>query len=106
MKLFSCPFETRRCGSKPLIQVPTSGATKTVQSRGFSKSEVCYYWVEAFQSVNQGDFVYVKFTSLSQVQTFVSLKTSIDDEDVTCGVKGGDILVVRHPMKMYISFMS
>ena len=40
------------------------------------------------------------------MQTFVSLKTSIDDEDVICAVQGGDILLVRHPMKMYISFMS
>ena len=106
MKLFTCPYETRRCGTNPLVQVPTSGATKTIQSRGFSKNEVCYYWVEAYQNVNQGDFIYVKFISLSQVQTFVSLKTSIDDEDVTCTVKGGDILLVRHPMKMYLSFKS
>ena len=106
MKLFTCPFETRRCGNNPLVQVPSSGSTKTIQSRGFNKNDVCYYWVEAFQNVNQGDFIYVKFTSLSQVQTFVSLKTSIDDEDVICAVQGGDILLVRHPMKMYISFTS
>ena len=56
--------------------------------------------------MNQGDFIYVKFTSLSQVQTFVSLKTSIDDEDVICAIQGGDILLVRHPMKMYVSFTS
>ena len=43
---------------------------------------------------------------MSSVQTFVSLKTSIDDEDVVCGVFSGDIIVFRHPMKMYLSFMS
>ena len=31
---------------------------------------------------------------------------SIDDDEVTCGVSGGDMLLVRHPMKMYLSFMS
>ena len=40
------------------------------------------------------------------MQTFVSIKASFDDEDVTCGVTNGDILLVRHPMKMYLSFNS
>ena len=58
------------------------------------------------QNVNQGDFLYVVFTSMSNVKTFISLKTSIDDDGVVCGVTSGDILIVRHPMKMYLSFVS
>lgn len=41
-------------------------------------------------NVTKGDFVYVVFTSMSSVETFVSLKTSVEDkDDVTCSVKGG-----------------
>ena len=106
MKVFTCPFEPRRCGLNPRVQVPVTGATKTIQSRGFNRNDVCYYWIEAMQNVSSGDFVYVKFTSMSKVETFVSLKTSIEDEDVTCKVTSGDTIVIRHPMKLYLSFVS
>ena len=53
-----------------------------------------------------GGFVYVEFTALTNVSSFVSIKKSIDHPDVTCEVKTGSIVLLRHPYKMYISFQS
>ena len=58
------------------------------------------------QNVKKGDFVYVTFTQIRKVQTFISIKSRIDDKDVICGVSEGDTFVFRHPDKMYLSFIS
>lgn len=34
---------------------------------------------------------------------FVSIKENIDDADITCGVRQGDTLVLKHPQKLYLS---
>lgn len=86
MQLFACPFETRRCGRQPRLAVPSSGQKKTIQDRDFNKDDACYYWIEAEGSgggaVSNGDFVYVHFTAMSEVTTFVSIKTDFNAEDV------------------------
>ena len=46
MQLFSCPFETGRCGTGPQVLIP-SGGEKVIQSKGFDNHDVCYYWIEA-----------------------------------------------------------
>ena len=53
-----------------------------------------------------GGFIYVEFTILSGVRAFVSIKRSIDDKDVMCAVQTGDVLLLRHPYKMYLSFQA
>jgi len=57
-------------------------------------------------SVDDGDFVYVEFFALSNVQTTIFIKPAIDEskDDVICNVFSGDILLLRHPDKMYVSF--
>lgn len=54
----------------------------------------------------QGDFVYINFLALSGVETFVTIKAAIDEKsrDVTCNVRSGDTILIRHPNKLYLSF--
>ena len=105
MKLFTCPFESQRCGTYPWVQIPTDGVT-SIQSRGFDTNDVCYYYVEAMPTVDDGDFIYVEFFALSNVKTSISIKPAIDEsmDDVTCDVVSGDIILLRHPDKLYVSF--
>ena len=65
---------------------------------------MCYYWVEAMPSVQDGTFLYVEFMTTKEVDTLVSIKSRFDLPDVTCRVSQGDILLVRHPDKLYVSF--
>ena len=39
------------------------------------------------------------------MDAFVSIKKSMDDIDVVCNVSQGDIILLRHPNKMYLSFV-
>lgn len=67
---------------------------------------MCYFWIEAKGAVSQGDFITVEFTSLKDVETYVSIKSQIDDYDgqVLCNVRSGDTIVLRYPEKMFLSF--
>ena len=65
---------------------------------------MCYYWVEAMPAVREGTFMYVEFMTMKDVETLVSIKGRFDLPDVTCSVSQGDILLVRHPDKLYVSF--
>lgn len=55
-------------------------------------------------NVDLGGFIYVEFFALTDVSTFISIKKTIDAEDVVCNVQSGQILLLRHPYKMYMSF--
>ena len=49
--------------------------------------------------------MYVEITSLSNVQTFISIKADISDQDdVICNVGNGDVILVRHPNKLFMSY--
>ena len=54
-------------------------AERLVQSKGFDNNDACYYWVEALPSTPVGDFIYVNFFALENVETFVSIKPAIDE---------------------------
>lgn len=42
---------------------------------------------------------------MSNVTTFVSIKVSVLDKDeVVCSIFPGDVLLFRHPDRMYLSF--
>ena len=61
--------------------------------------------MEAESRVEDGGFIYVEFTSINAVNIFVSIKKSMDDADIICNVTQGDIILLRHPNKMYLSFI-
>ena len=65
---------------------------------------MCYYWVEAMQSVDEGTFLYVEFMTMTSVETFISIKRNVDEPDITCTVSQGDVILLRHPNKLYLSF--
>ena len=52
--------------------------------KGFDTDDACYYWIEAMPNAEEGGFMYVEFTALTNVSSFVSIKKSIDHPDVTC----------------------
>ena len=86
MKLFTCPFEGNRCGPVPQISLPETEQRQSFQSRGLSTDEVCYYWVQAMQNVEEGTFMYVEFMTMTSVETFISIKRNVDEPDITCTV--------------------
>ena len=55
-------------------------------------------------TVKDGTFLYVEFMTTKEVETLVSIKGRFDLPDVTCRVSQGDILLVRDPDKLYVSF--
>jgi len=59
-------------------------------------------------SAATGDYLYVQFFTLSSVQAYLTIKRAIDEKstDVTCNVFSGDVLLFRHPNKMYLTFKS
>ena len=61
--------------------------------------------MEAEPNVEEGGFIYVEFTSIKAVNVFVSIKKTMDDKDVVCNVSQGDVILLRHPNKMYLSFV-
>ena len=105
MKLFACPYELPMCGPSPKVTLPVNGVDEALQSRGgFITDEVCYYWIEAAANVPIGNLVYVRFTVLNNVETFVTIKEDFSDKDIICNVFSGDMILVRHPNKLYMSF--
>ena len=103
MQLFACPYESSRCGVGPQIYV---GNEKVIQSKGFDTGDVCYYWIGAMPNTAQGDYIYVNFVALSDIEAFVTIKNAIDEKqnDVTCKVSSGDTILIQHPNKLYMSF--
>ena len=56
------------------------------------------------QNVEEGTFMYVEFMTMTSVETFISIKRSVDEPDITCSVSQGDVILLRHPNKLYLSF--
>ena len=59
-------------------------------------------------STPKGDFIYVNFLALLDLEVYVSIKPAIDEgtSDVICSVTPGDTILFRHPNKMFVSFKS
>ena len=47
----------------------------------------------------------MEFVAIETVTSYVTVKNSIlDDDDVICNVQAGDVLLLRHPDKLHLSF--
>lgn len=105
-EIFTCPFETARCGKSPQVTLPLTGIEQSVQSKGFDTYDACYYWIEAMPGASDGGYIYVYFNVLNGVSPFVSIKKSIDSPDITCAITEGSVLILQNPYKLYLSFQA
>ena len=85
------------------------GTSTNIQSKSdFKIDKACYYTIQAPSTAPDGGLLYLSFTSLSNVQAYITIGDELvpGDDVVQCFVNTGNTLVARTPNKFLISFQS